>query len=101
MYFLKIKILLLLCCIPVGCSFSGNRVPTTPTVERSNEVAKPSQIADTSMPPSGQTQKSCGDTLPKDKQAYPVRFYPIFISYSDKNLKLAKKYFCEDAIEFI
>jgi hypothetical protein len=44
-------------------------------------------------------EKICGDHLPADSKAYPVSFYPVSVEYSDKNLELVHKHFCEDAIK--
>ena len=74
-----------------------------PIADRSPEAApSPSSnpIADaTPAVPLGKAKATCGDALPKDEKAYPVSFYPVFVSYSDKNLELVKKHFCADAIK--
>ena len=44
-------------------------------------------------------QKACGDSLPKDANAYPINLYPVFVDYSEKNLELVKQHFCEDALK--
>jgi hypothetical protein len=41
----------------------------------------------------------CGDRSPTDPKSYPVNFYPVSVEYSDKNLELVQKHFCEDAIK--
>ncbi|NJO62607.1 MAG: hypothetical protein HC836_31580 [Richelia sp. RM2_1_2] len=40
---------------------------------------------------------SCGDPLPLDQSLYPVYFYPVFIPYTDDNLREVKSKFCADA----
>jgi hypothetical protein len=42
---------------------------------------------------------SCGDSLPEDSDAYPVKFYPVLIDYSERNLKLAQSQFCRDSLK--
>jgi serine/threonine-protein kinase len=42
---------------------------------------------------------SCGDQLPKEDSAYPVSFYPVFISYSDINLSNVKSKYCRDSFK--
>ncbi|NET09495.1 MAG: hypothetical protein F6K16_33280, partial [Symploca sp. SIO2B6] len=41
----------------------------------------------------------CGDPLPKNKDAFPVNFYPVFIKYSENNLKDVRQEFCRDAYD--
>ena len=85
------------CISLIGCSHSGNQ--TTSNTPAS--VSDPPSVkrADSPAPDLGLAQKSCGDLLPKDKEAYPVSFYPVFVDYSEKNLDLVKKHFCEDSIK--
>jgi hypothetical protein len=40
---------------------------------------------------------SCGDLLPANQDTYPISLYPVFIDFSDSNLKTIKTYFCGDA----
>lgn len=42
-------------------------------------------------------QATCGDPKPRYPAMYPVRFYPVNIPYSSKNLRRAKSLFCKDA----
>ena len=42
-------------------------------------------------------QASCGDSLPTDKNAYPINFYPVYIKANDSNLQKVKSQFCRDA----
>lgn len=44
-------------------------------------------------------QKTCGDPLPEATTSAPVNFYPVIVDYSEKNLYLVRKYFCEDALK--
>ena len=39
----------------------------------------------------------CGDPKPSDSRDYPVNFYPVQVPYSDRNLSIARSYFCEDS----
>jgi hypothetical protein len=54
---------------------------------------------DKSIPLPEKSEKSCGDSPPIDPKSYPVSFYPVSVEYSDKNLELVQKHFCEDAIK--
>jgi len=40
----------------------------------------------------------CGDSLPADPKAYPVKLYPVFVDYSESNLQTVKSKFCQDAL---
>ena len=42
-------------------------------------------------------QASCGDSLPTDRDAYPVSFYPVYIEANNSNLQKVKSQFCKDA----
>jgi hypothetical protein len=44
-------------------------------------------------------QVSCGDSRPNDPNAYPVRFYPVKIPYSEANLSKVRALFCTDALK--
>jgi hypothetical protein len=46
-------------------------------------------------------QNACGDSLPTDLSAYPVNFYPVFVSFSNSNLTIAKSRFCKDALPVV
>ncbi len=41
-------------------------------------------------------QENCGDSLPTNS-ASPLQFYPVFIEYSQSNLKTVKSNYCTDA----
>jgi hypothetical protein len=41
----------------------------------------------------------CGDPRPTDPNVYPVKFYPINVPYSEKNLAKARSIFCRDSIK--
>lgn len=41
-------------------------------------------------------QANCGDSLPTNSDT-PIQFYPVFIEYSESNLKTVKSKFCADA----
>ncbi|MEQ8956423.1 MAG: hypothetical protein RLP02_00640 [Coleofasciculus sp. C2-GNP5-27] len=43
-------------------------------------------------------QATCGDRLPQEPTAYPVKLYPVFINYSDRNFSEVKSKFCQDAL---
>ncbi|MCT7979679.1 hypothetical protein [Laspinema olomoucense] len=42
-------------------------------------------------------QSSCGDLPPAEPNAYPVRFYPVFLEKSERNLQQVRARFCRDA----
>lgn len=42
-------------------------------------------------------KSSCGDSLPRDPNAYPITFYPVYVPYSDSNLDKAQLRLCQDA----
>jgi hypothetical protein len=92
--FAILSLSLLLC----SCRAGGSQ----PTASEQPTEADPSQslapIADAPVP-LGKAKATCGDSLPKDEKAYPVRFHPVFVSYSEKNLAIVKKHFCADAIK--
>jgi len=52
-----------------------------------------------SFSPSDFPQVSCGDSRPNDPNAYPVRFYPVKIPYTEPNLSKARALFCTDALK--
>jgi hypothetical protein len=43
-------------------------------------------------------QPVCGDSLPTDLKAYPVKLYPVFVDYNESNLQIVKSKFCQDAL---
>jgi hypothetical protein len=46
-------------------------------------------------------QESCGDKLPDNLKSDDVKFYPVFIDYSESNLQTIKANYCQDAIKKI
>ncbi len=40
---------------------------------------------------------SCGDSLPRQEDEYPVTFYAVDLAYSEANLEKARNIFCQDA----
>jgi hypothetical protein len=79
------------------------REQPAPTSQRMNPPSAPTQ------PSAAATEKfqhnftfpqnSCGDQLPDDQTAYPVTFYPVFVTYTDANLNQLKSEFCRDAFK--
>lgn len=47
----------------------------------------------------GFPKSSCGDTLPTDPKAYPVKLYPVYVSFNAPLLKRIKNQFCQDALQ--
>lgn len=43
-------------------------------------------------------KRVCGDPLPTNPSIYPVRFYPVFASYSEPNLARITSQYCQDAL---
>jgi hypothetical protein len=89
-----VAVLLLSACSSSEKQPIADRSPEATPLPSSNPIADAPPAV-----PLGKAKATCGDALPKDEKAYPVSFYPIFVSYSDKNLELVKKHFCEDAIK--
>jgi hypothetical protein len=44
-------------------------------------------------------KNTCGDQKPNDPNAYPIKFYPVNIPYSESNLSQAKSLFCRDSFQ--
>lgn len=42
-------------------------------------------------------RSSCGDTAPVNPRRYPIRFYPVFANYSERNLARISNQYCQDA----
>jgi serine/threonine-protein kinase len=42
-------------------------------------------------------QKSCGQALPKNSSAYPLRIYPVYVNFNSATLSSIKARFCRDA----
>ena len=80
----------------VGCSQTSNISPTVSSLSTINQnsikAGKQTSLPETS-------QKACGDILPKNTSLYPINLYPVFVVYSEKNLELVTRRFCEDAFK--
>lgn len=89
----------------------NSTVASTPKVTISPETAStPDFTPRTTISPSSSTptassnkfdttqfpQANCGDSLPTNSTT-PIQFYPVFIEYSENNLKTVKSRFCADA----
>ena len=78
-----------------GCSQARNTNPISSSAQADNFEPVFDQLkASTEV-----AQETCGDSLPTDAKAYPVSFYPVVMSYGEKNLELVKKHFCKDALK--
>jgi gas vesicle protein len=64
--------------------------PRKPSETRSNH--QESQELTNSL----SSKSTCGDPLPDDPQAYPVSFYPVFVEFTEDNLRTVQN-FCSDA----
>lgn len=42
-------------------------------------------------------KESCGDNLPVNSEAYPLKFYPVFVDYTEANLQKITSEFCKDS----
>lgn len=73
---------------------SGSPLALSPSTSPNNVDSNP--FAQESFP-----KKSCGDNFPKDPKDFPVSFYPVFVDYSETNLKKINLNFCEDAYQLI
>ena len=82
---------------------------TKPQVAKSPSVTAPSKPTPVATPvkPSNSSnpfdkvqfpKPVCGDTLPTDLKAYPVKLYPVFVDYSESNLQTVQSKFCQDAL---
>lgn len=49
------------------------------------------------FPPESFPRSTCGDKLPNNNSAYPLKYYPIFIKNTKDNLQAVKERFCADA----
>ena len=67
--------------------------PPDALMPKATPVSTPNPFDRESFPKS-----SCGDSLPTNPALYPVNFYPIFVSVSDSNLRLAQSQFCQDSL---
>ncbi|HLO86186.1 MAG TPA: hypothetical protein VK203_14415 [Nostocaceae cyanobacterium] len=80
----------------VGCSGTKQDATVTSTLESQqaskSRVTEQNEFDSVSFP-----QESCGEKLPNDPKAYPIKYYPVFIDYSDDNLQSIKSKYCKDA----
>jgi hypothetical protein len=86
-----------LCLITIAlilCSCSSQSQP--PTTSQKNQEPISAQAKQSVKLPE-KAEKVCGDPSPADSKAYPVSFYPVSVEYTDRNLELVRKHFCEDA----
>jgi hypothetical protein len=82
-----------------SCSFPSQSNPTKKVSQFDKSEIRDQSPVDRLAPSLAKSEKICGDRLPTDPKAYPVSFYPVSVEYSDQNLALVKKHFCEDAIK--
>ena len=87
----------------IALSVAKSQVAKSPSV---TTPSKPSPVV-TPVKPSNSSnpfdkiqfpQPVCGDSLPTDTKAYPVKLYPVFVDYSESNLQIVKSKFCQDAL---
>jgi hypothetical protein len=41
----------------------------------------------------------CGDPLPRDRQKFPIKIYPVYVNYSPANFAKISKQYCRDAFQ--
>lgn len=66
-------------------------------IDAPNESDATKESLKTAFPLASFPRGSCGDPLPLDESLYPVSFYPVFIPYTEDNLREVKSKFCADA----
>lgn len=79
---------------------TANRSSSSPSTSTVTHNARNSERSSQSVNPFKDVeypQSSCGDSLPKDSDAYPLKFYPVFLEKSERNLEILKTKFCRDA----
>jgi len=83
----------------------AQKILVIPTKEEVGKAKAIQASQPTSTPQTNSTLTSgfpkpvCGDSLPEDPKAYPVKLYPVFVDFSDANLSKMRSQFCQDAIE--
>lgn len=83
---------------------SCNQTVATIQPEQVNQISKQLDQAPTSTPLSNPfdsvsfPKDSCGDKLPTDQKAYPVKIYPVFIEYSEINFRAVTSKYCRDSL---
>jgi hypothetical protein len=77
-------------------SSTSTNIPTIPSQTSSTnfDQNRGAEKAEMDFP-----RNTCGDELPTDASIYPVDVYPVYIPYSDSNLKKVKSSFCNDAFQ--
>ena len=86
------NLLLLIPLLLLSCT-KNNNSPSQPSEQKGTD---PKSVSKTT-PLLEKAEKVCGDRPPTDPKSYPVSFYPVSVEYSDRNLELVRKHFCEDA----
>jgi serine/threonine protein kinase len=88
---------------------STPKVTTSPETNFSPDFTPKSTISPSNTTPATSLNEfdktqfpraTCGDSLPTNSSA-SIQFYPVFIEYSDSNLKTVKSNFCADAYKKI
>ena len=75
------------------CEPSNSRKKLSNTVKETPQLSQTSSDITSDFPKS-----SCGDNLPVNPQAYPVKFYPVYVEFNDARLSQIKQNFCKDAL---
>jgi hypothetical protein len=110
----------LLIALLVGCNDTTTVAPTespsaaanptsNPVVSEPTPTATPTPVASEPTPTPANSpnpfdsdsfpKTSCGDQMPTDRKTDIVKLYPVFVDYSDSNLKTIKDNYCGDALK--
>jgi hypothetical protein len=111
-FFLGVGVATLIGCIAVGVVLDGIRQnsdrasnspserkssPASSTSSNSNRSPNAALSSSNSFESEAFPKATCGDSLPTNPQSYPISFYPVFIDYSESNLRQINVQFCQDA----
>lgn len=66
-------------------------------IEAPDESQATQESLKNAFPLSSFPRGTCGDPLPSDESLYPLTYYPVFVPWTDENLREVKSKFCADA----
>ncbi len=88
---------------PTSNPVVSEQTPTpTPTPVVSEKIPTPTSTSTKPTNPFDSDsfpKAGCGDEMPTDKKTDTVKLYPVFVDYSDSNLKTIKTNYCGDALK--
>jgi len=77
-------------------------LPTHRTLNNSSSESSSKYLPNDNQTLEGSFPKpNCGDPRPDDPGAYPVSFYPVYIDFTESNLRTIKSNFCTNAFSRI